>query len=144
MRPHLHSRKLSSQAPAKAGPDHLCSCKDCHIDSWKTWYWLCLETPDSLVAGEPPQPGSVQLRLCTMQRHWKTFCPNSGSPAPSSPPSGGCPGRKPHPERRQTSPYRCVQSKGNSKSAMRDCSLMPFGWEIVRFSPSLPLGFSWA
>lgn len=36
------------------------------------------------------------------------------------------------------------RAKGSSKCTMRDCSLMPFGWEIMRFSPSLPLGFSYA
>ena len=61
---HLHYR-LDSQTPTKSAPYHLCSCKDCHVDSCKIWYLLYLKMTDSRCCLEKLlQTVNVQMWLC--------------------------------------------------------------------------------
>lgn len=170
---HLHYMKLDSQTPTTSAPYHLCSCKDCHIHSCKIWYLPYLKMTDPLCSLEKLlQTVNVQMWLCggtgalAKLLFWlglSSCChPLSHLSAPWLFTFAVWPRRTGreislHAEIASSELMLCAYqakanftdtgmcgAKGSSKWTMRDCSLMPFGWEIMRFSPSLPLGFSCA
>lgn len=57
--------KLASQTPTKSAPYHLCSCKDCQIDSSEIRYLLYLKMTESLCCLEKLlQTVNVQMWPC--------------------------------------------------------------------------------
>lgn len=159
MWPHLRG-KLDGHAPTKPAPHRPCSCRDCRIDSckmqhlsvWKSCYKLAMCRCGC--ANVQMNSEGFLVPLGQPSCHPLSCLPHKCLPLLRSP---GQAGKPPCGQRGRGRFVLCAQradtnltdtgmcgAKGSSKWTTRDCALMPFGWEITSFSPSLALGFSCA